>query len=570
MCCFRPKSISPAQRVIIYFNMKNQNEPSFFANLKNDFPASIVVFLVAVPLCLGIALASGAPLFSGIIAGMVGGIIVSLISGSPLGVSGPAAGLAVIVLLAIQQLGSFETFLLAVLLSGVIQILFGILKGGVVGYYFPSSVIKGMLSGIGLIIILKQIPHAFGYDADPEGDFSFFQADGHTTISELTYMLEAISPGAVIIALLSLAILILWERPFMKKIGLFSIVQGPLVAVASGIGLTYLFRSMDWLALRADQIVNIPAADSLTSFFGQFSLPDFSQLGNSQVYVVAFTIAIVASLETLLCVEATDKLDPQKRVTPTNRELIAQGTGNMVSGFIGGLPITQVIVRSSANIQSGGKSKASAFFHGVLILVCAAFIPNILNLIPLASLAAILLVVGYKLAKPVVFLDMYDAGLPQFVPFIVTVLGVLFTDLLIGISLGMAVAFLHILWKNFQTPYHFDADSYVMGDPITIRLAEDVSFLNKASILHTLNGLPANIALTIDASDTQSIHPDVLEIIEDFCENAKTRNIQVKLVDLEADDSPESERHFGHIVVKHHHDEEPKVEPNLIKEEIHQ
>ncbi len=505
----------------------NSIKNGFFSNLKNDLPASIVVFLVAMPLCLGIALASGAPLFSGVIAGIVGGIVVSLLSGSPLGVSGPAAGLAVIVLSAIQELGAFEIFLLAVVLAGVFQLILGFLKAGVIGYYFPSSVIKGMLSGIGIIIILKQIPHAFGYDRDPEGDLEFLQPDGQNTFSELLNMIDYVSPGAVVIALVSLAVLILWEQPFMKKASIFKIIQGPLVVVASGIGLNLLFQGSDLMRLRADQLVSIPVPDSLGGFFNQFTFPDFSQWDNAQVYVIAITMAVVASLETLLCVEATDKLDPNKGVTPTNRELKAQGIGNIISGFIGGLPITQVIVRSSANIQSGGKSKASAFFHGILLLISVMVVPKVLNLIPLSSLAAILFIVGYKLAKPTVFKEVYRLGRSQFIPFMVTIIGIVFTDLLMGIGLGMAVAIFHILHNNYKIPYHFNPASYVKGEPIVIELAEDVSFLNKGSILQTLNQLPNNSEVFIDGSKTKKIHPDVIEIIEDFKQNAKERNITI-------------------------------------------
>ncbi|MCB0641574.1 MAG: SulP family inorganic anion transporter [Phaeodactylibacter sp.] len=509
--------------------MNAQKKQGFFSNLKSDFPASIVVFLVALPLCLGIALASGAPLFSGLIAGIIGGTVVALLSGSPLGVSGPAAGLAVIVLSAIQELGTFETFLLAVVLAGIIQLIFGIMKAGVIGYYFPSSVIKGMLSGIGIIIILKQIPHALGYDKDPEGDMNFQQVDGYNTFSELGHMLDFINPGAVIIALASLAILILWEQSFMKKQSFTKVVQGPLVAVLAGIGLNLLFQNLGVYTLASDQVVNIPVSESLAGFFGQFTLPDFSQLANTHVYVTAMTIAVVASLETLLCVEATDKLDPQKRITPANRELVAQGVGNMVSGLIGGLPITQVIVRSSANIQSGGKTKAAAFIHGILLLVSVMTIPFLLNLIPLASLAAILFVVGYKLAKPALFKEMYRKGRAQFLPFIVTILGIVFTDLLMGIGMGLVVAIFHILWNNYKTPYHFDPQAYKPGEPITIQLSEDVSFLNKAGIMHTLEQLPDATKVIIDASKTQTIHPDVIEIIEDFKENARTRDVEVEI-----------------------------------------
>ncbi len=506
-------------------------KPSFFSHLKSDLPASIVVFLVAVPLCLGIALASGAPLFSGIIAGIVGGIIVGLISGSAVGVSGPAAGLAVIVLAAIESLG-YEAFLLAVIIGGVIQLIFGFLKGGVIAYYFPSSVIKGMLSGIGIIIILKQIPHAFGYDKDPEGDLSFVQPDGHTTFSELWYMLDYITPGAVIITVVSMAILILWEQPFMKKVGLFKVIQGPLVVVFAGIILNVIFKNIPDLTLLGSQIVNIPEAGSVMGFFNQFTTPDFSGIGNTEIYITALTIAVVASLETLLCVEATDKLDPQKRITPTNRELKAQGIGNIISGLIGGLPITQVIVRSSANIQSGNKTKASAVFHGILLLACVMAIPNILNLIPLASLAAILFVVGYKLAKPSLFSQMYKMGHEQFVPFMVTIIGIVFTDLLIGIGLGMVVGITYILWNNFQTPYHYNPSEYQKGKPVKIQLAEEVSFLNKARILHTLNDMPEDSHVIIDATKTKIIHPDVLEILDDFGKNAPTRNIKFEVVGM--------------------------------------
>lgn len=505
------------------------NQSSFFSNLKYDLPASVVVFLVALPLCLGIALASGAPLFSGIIAGIVGGTIVALASGSPLGVSGPAAGLAVIVLNAIQELGQFEIFLYAVFIAGIFQMILGFLKAGVIGYYFPNAVIKGMLSGIGIIIILKQIPHAFGYDKDPEGDFAFRQIDGETTFSELTNMVNYISPGAMIIAAVSLAILIIWEQKFMKNLSFTRLIQGPLVAVVAGILLYLGFQSSESMALKPDQMVNIPVADTLGGFFNLFTFPDFGAWNHSEVYIIAVTIAVVASLETLLCVEATDKLDPFKRVTPTNRELKAQGLGNMVSGLIGGLPVTQVIVRSSANIQSGGRSKASAFFHGLLLLISAMAIPRVLNMIPLASLAAVLLLVGYKLAKPSLFREMYTKGRTQFVPYIVTILGIVFTDLLIGIGLGLVVAIVQILWNNYKVPYHFNPEEYVKGEPVKIQLSEDVSFLNKASIQRTLDELPDGATIYLDASKSKAVHPDIIEIIENFKENAKIRDIDVHL-----------------------------------------
>ncbi len=509
---------------------------SVFTNLRYDIPASIVVFLVAVPLCLGIALASGAPLFSGIIAGIVGGIVVGSLSGSSLGVSGPAAGLAVIVLSAINELGTFEIFLLAVVLGGIFQLLLGFAKAGIIGYYFPSSVIKGMLSGIGVIIILKQIPHAFGYDKDYEGSLAFAQPDGHNTISQLYYMFEAISPGAVIITLLSLAILVLWEQPFIKKIKLFQIVQGPLLVVALGILLNIIFQNYSGLMLNAEQMVAIPVPESIQGFFAQFTLPDFSQIGNMAVWTTGITLAVVASLETLLCLEATDKLDPYKRVSPANRELQAQGVGNIISGLIGGLPITQVIVRSSTNIQSGGRTKMSAILHGFILLGCAMSIPIVLNLIPLASLAAILFLVGYKLAKPSVFKEMYLLGQRHFIPFIVTIVGIVFTDLLVGIGIGLVVAIFYILYNNYKKPFLFVKDQHRKNGIIHLELAEDVTFINKASIQRTLSQIPDGAKVIIDASKSIHIDQDVIEIIEEFETNAAYREIDLKLIDFKSVD----------------------------------
>ncbi len=505
----------------------------FLQNLRHDLPASIIVFLVAVPLCLGIALASGAPLFSGIIAGVVGGIVAGALSGSQLGVSGPAAGLAVIVLTAIQELGAFEIFLLAVVIGGIFQIVLGFAKAGIIGYYFPSSVIKGMLSGIGIIIILKQIPHAVGYDKDYEGSLSFAQPDGHNTISELFYMFEAMSMGAIIITSISMLILILWEQPFMKRIKLFQLVQGPLIVVALGIILNIIFQNMPSLALTGEQVVKIPVPESIGGFFSQFTFPDFSSISNPAVWVTGLTLAVVASLETLLCLEATDKLDPFKRVTPANQELKAQGVANVISGLIGGLPITQVIVRSSTNIQSGGRTKMSAIMHGIILLGSAMAIPFLLNLIPLASLAAILFLVGYKLAKPVLFKQMYGLGQTHFVPFMVTILGIVFTDLLTGIGLGLAVAIFYVLYNNYKKPFLFEKDKHLQDGVIRLALAEDVTFINKASIQRTLSQIPNGSKVIIDASKSINIDYDVIEIIEEFEVNAKHRNIDLTIIERE-------------------------------------
>jgi MFS superfamily sulfate permease-like transporter len=501
-----------------------------FKDLKHDLPASIVVFFVAVPLCLGIALASGAPLFAGIIAGIVGGIVVGGASGSPLGVSGPAAGLTVIVFGAIATLGSWEAFLVAVILAGIIQLVAGYLKLGTVAYYFPSSVIKGMLTGIGLLIILKQIPHALGYDADYEGDLAFQQMDGQNTFSELIHMLNFISVDVIIITVVSMFILLLWDNVLMKKSKIFGIINGPLVAVVSGIVLYNLYKNnLLPYSLTQKQIVQIPVAGTFMEFLQQFTLPDLSALKNPQVYFTALVLAVIASLETLLCVEATDKLDPYKRVTPTNRELKAQGVGNLVSGFIGGLPLTQVIVRSSANITFGGKTKVSAILHGFFILISAVSIPQILNMIPLATLAAILFIVGYKLAKPSTFIEVYKQGKEQFIPFMATIIAILLTDLLKGIAIGMAFAIFYILRNNFKNPYYVLKEDQLDKTDHVIALSEEVSFLNKGSILQMLNHIPPKSKVLIDGTNTKFIHYDVLEIIQNFKVNALTKDIQVEV-----------------------------------------
>ncbi len=510
------------------------HEEGIIKNLKYDIPASVIVFLVAVPLCLGIALASGAPLFSGIIAGFVGGIVAGALSGSALGVSGPAAGLAVIVLSAIDELGgAFDIFLMAVVIGGVVQLILGFAKAGIIGYYFPTSVIKGMLSGIGIIIFLKQIPHAVGYDKGQyEGSMSFNNPDGHNTFTELYYMFEAISPGAVIITAISLIILILWEQTFMKRIKFFQLVQGPLVVVTLGIALNLIFQNMPEFALNVDQVVKIPVATDLESFKALFTQPDFSALGNSSVWVIGVTIAVVASLETLLCLEATDKLDPFKRVSPANQELKAQGVANIISGLIGGLPITQVIVRSSTNIQSGGRTKMAAILHGVILLLSAMAIPSLLNLIPLSSLAAILFLVGYKLAKPSLFKEMYARGKNQFIPFMVTIFGIVLTDLLMGIAMGLVVAIFNVLYNNYKKPFLFEKDRDMQDDgTIRLSLAEDVTFLNKASIQRTLAQIPDGSKVIIDESNTINIDYDVLEIIEEFTINAEYREIDVEFIE---------------------------------------
>lgn len=529
-------------------------------NLKYDLPAGVVVFLVALPLCLGIALASGAPLFSGVISGIIGGIVVSTFSNSPLGVSGPAAGLAAIVLSSIKTLGSFEMLLLAVVFAGLLQIILGFLRAGVIAYFFPSSVIKGMLAAIGILIILKQLPHAMGYDRDYEGDFSFWQINGENTFSSILNAVNYITIAPITIALVSLAIIMIWELKPIKNNSILKYVPGPLVVVIAGVLLNRLFTiSFPEYALRPDQHVILPVASTLPEFFSQFTLPDFSAITNTKVYLTAATLAIVASIETLLCVEATDKLDPQKRITSPNRELRAQGIANVISGMVGGLPITQVIVRSSANIQAGGRTRMSAMIHGILLFASALLFPGLLNMIPLASLAAILLAVGYKLAKPSMMKIIYRTGWKQFLPFATTIIAIVLTDLLIGIGIGLAVSFFFILRNNYKTPYFFRKESHGPQDPIRIELSEDVSFLNKASILSTLSHIPANSYVIIDASRSIHIDDDVIEIIQEFRHNAAARNIRLELINLPEQEKSEKvheliEKVKNHVLeLTHHH-----------------
>ena len=502
--------------------------PGFFGNLKADIPAGFVVFLVALPLCLGIALASGAPLFSGIIAGIVGGIIIGYLSGSPLGVSGPAAGLAVIVLTSIEQLGAFDAFLVAVVLSGIFQLILGFLKAGIIGYFFPSSVIKGMLVAIGITIALKQIPHAVGYDNVIEGTIAFKYEDGDNIFGALIHMFSSISYGAIIISLISVVILVLWESDLIKRNRMLRTIPGPLIVVILGIALNKVFINFPILALEDIHLANLPLISSLKELPDYLVFPDFSALANPEVYTIAFTIALIGSIETLLSVEAADKLDPYKRVTPTNRELKAQGVGNIVSGLVGGLPITQVIVRSSANIQSGGKSKFSAVFHGFLLLISALAFPRLLNMVPLASLSAILLLVGYKLASPSIFKNMYKLGMYQFLPFIITVVAIVFTDLLIGIMIGTAFSIFNIMMFNYRMPYIFNKEDKE-EDVLRLKLSEKVTFLNKGGLLQTLDHVEHGKKIIIDGTNSVSIDYDIVEVIEDFKQKAKLRGIEVEV-----------------------------------------
>jgi len=539
---------------------------NLFANLKSDFASGLVVFLVALPLCLGIAMASGAPLFSGIIAGVIGGIVVGSLSQSHISVSGPAAGLTAIVLTAITDFGAFDVFLMSVFIAGIIQLALGFLKAGSISNYFPTNVIEGMLAGIGIIIILKQIPHAFGYDADFEGDQAFIQNDGSNSFSFLFDVINHVQLGAVVISLVSLIILISWDKvPFLKRLKL---IPGALVAVVLGVVLNEIFISSGSpLAIGKEHLVSLPVPKSFDEFKSILILPNFAAVSNPQVWVVGVTIAIVASIETLLCIEAADRMDVQKRYTNTNVELRAQGIGNIVSSLLGGLPMTSVVVRSSANNNAGAKSKMSAIIHGVLLLISVLSIPAILNKIPLATLATVLILVGYKLAKPATFLHFWEKGKYQFVPFIATLVFVVATDLLKGVALGIIISIIFVLRGNLKRAYSFKKEEYEDGDVIHIDLAQEVSFLNKAAIKLTLNEIPENSKVIINAHDTEYIAHDVLDLIREFKETrAIDENIKVKLKGFkkayELENTPDAN---NHVTIEHYYDVAKRV---LVKKEV--
>lgn len=489
----------------------------FARTLPRDLIAGTVVFLVALPLCMGIALASGASPFSGLVTGIIGGLVVGILSGSHTSVSGPAAGLTAIVAAQIALLGSFEAFLLAVVIAGVIQMILGVAKAGFLSAFFPSSVIKGLLAAIGVILILKQIPHLVGHDNDPSGEMAFDQPDHHNTFSEIgTLFGGEIQAGAAVIGLASLALLFLWDRikPLKK-----SIIPAPLVVVVLGVGLQIACKYFggSW-TIENSHLVQVPIANSLQEFCGFLTLPDFSQWANPAIYSAAFTIATVASLETLLNLEAVDKLDPQQRETPPSRELLAQGVGNVLCGLCGGLPMTSVIVRSSVNIGAGGQTRLSAIFHGVLLLVCVMLLPAVLNLIPLSCLAAILVHTGFKLANPRLFQRMWSEGRYQFIPFAVTLVGIVLTDLLIGILVGLGIALGFILNSNFRRPLRRVVEKHLGGDVLHIELANQVSFLNRAALEHALRTAPRGMHVLLDAHNTDYIDPDILSLIRDFKE----------------------------------------------------
>lgn len=519
----------------------NSNK-NLFANLKIDLPSGLVVFLVALPLCLGISLASGAPFFSGIISGIIGGIVIGALSNSPLSVSGPAAGLAALVLGAITSIGDFSLFLCAVFIAGLLQIILGAAKLGGIANYIPGSVIKGMLTSIGILIIAKQIPHAFGYDRDEKGNLTELIEYGSEDMHELLQPLQHIEVGVFLLCLISIIIMLVWDKPFIKKRVKF--IPGALVAVVVAVAINEIWiKTGSKLAVETDHLVQIKVAGNANEFFSFFTLPDFNGFMNGTVIVYGVVIALIASLETLLSIEAIDNLDPERRVTNTNKELFAQGVGNAVAGLIGGLPVTSVIVRSSANVNAGAKSKMSTIIHGMMLLLSVMFIPVLLNKIPLSALAAILLLTGYKLAKPAVFKGFWKAGKYQFIPFIITVVVIIAVDLfkvapvlsgkglLVGVLAGIIAAAGAILHGNLKNSYFFHKEDYKEGDTINIKLSEEVSFLNKAAIRQTLDHMPPNSSVIIDASNSKYIDYDVLELIKEFRNiKAPLKKIQLQLV----------------------------------------
>lgn len=515
-----------------------------FANLKSDFAAGLVVFLVALPLCLGIAMASGAPLFSGIISGIVGGIVVGYLSQSHVSVSGPAAGLTAIVLVALTDLGAFEVFLTAVVLAGLMQVVLGFIKAGTISNYFPNNVIEGMLAGIGAIIFIKQIPKALGSDVEIGSGLDIF--------TDLIAAFGDIRPGVIMITLVSLGILIAWSK--IDALKRLKLIPGALVAVLCGtlINETFILSGSEF-AVTGNSLVNLPVPGSAEEFKAMISLPSFASVGNPDVWIAAATIAIVASIESLLNLEASVRLDPFKRYASANRELKAQGIGNVVCGLLGGLPLTTVIVRTSTNISAGGRSKASAILHGFMLLVCVLTIPFLLNRIPLATLAAVLLIIGYKLANPATFRHFWQKGKYQFIPFVATFGAVVFTDLLKGVALGMIISVAFILRGNIKRAYFFRKEAYENGDIIHMDLAQEVSFLNKAAIKLTLNHLPENSKIVIDASDTVYIAHDIQDLIQEFkTVTAPEKGIEVVLTGFkDAYHLDNDEEISNHVSVAH-------------------
>lgn len=502
------------------------NQKNLFADIK----AGIVVFLVALPLCLGIAMACKVPLFSGLIAGIVGGILVTIFSGSKYSVSGPAAGLTAIVLSSVSELGSLPIFLAAVVVAGLMQLALGILRAGSIGNYIPNAVIKGMLAGIGIILIIKQIPHLFGYDKDPEGDMEFIQMDGENSFTELVHMINFITPGSLIIGLLAFVILIVADKPFYRKGRVLSNIPGPLLVVILGIVLTITFNGNPLLGIDPQHLVNLPSIHSLADLKTNLSAPDFSALGNPKFWLIAATLAIVASLETLLGIEAIDKLDPGKNESNTNKELLAQGIGNITCGLVGGLPVTSVIVRSSANINAGARTKLSVIVHALLLLVAVFLLPDLLSLIPNAALAAILIITGFKLTSLKIFREQWKSGYEQFIPFLTTIVVMLVTDLLKGVCAGIIVAVIFILRDNIRLAFDSSTETLSGQSYHLIKLPQHVTFFNKGYLIRFFRNIEPGSRVIIDGSINRKINHDSKDVIADFVNAAPTKNINVELI----------------------------------------
>ena len=495
---------------------------------KHDLPAGLSVFLVALPLCLGIALASGAPLYAGILSGIIGGVMVSLISGSPLAVSGPGAGLTSLVAASIISLGDYKLFLLAVMIAGAFQLLLGLFKLGAIANYFPSSVIKGMLAAIGIILVSKQIPLALGYDKPDfwtSGFIELFSADNF--LGNIENFNHHITRGAILITVISLAVLIILQQPFAKKL---KVIPAPLLVVVLGVIVNIIFTNVaSDFSLKQTQLVNISS-----NIFENISFPDFSKIfSTTEIWKDGILIGILATLETLLCIEAIDKLDKRNRITPVNRELIAQGIGNMTCGLLGAIPITAVVVRGAANVDAGGRTKLSSFTHGLFLILAVMLVPFLLNKIPYASLAAILLITGYNLTKPKLYRNMWSLGRKQFIPFVITVVVILSTDLLLGVSIGLLISIYYIVQSNFKIEYKITQTRHLGIETQCIKLNHNVTFLNKVKLRKTLDEVPEYTILTIDGSESRLIDYDILEIISEFQSKAKDRHIELHLINIE-------------------------------------
>jgi MFS superfamily sulfate permease-like transporter len=492
--------------------------------LDHDLAAGLTVFFVALPLCLGIALASGAPLYAGIMSGIIGGVLVGVLSGSHLSVSGPAAGLSTVVAAAILSLGSYQQFLLAVVVAGLFQIVLGVFRLGVIASYFPSSVIKGMLAAIGIILISKQIPIALGYSLPnfwTSGFLEFLTLENYK--HNLSGISEIVHEGVLLISVVSFAILIILKQPFAKKL---QKVPAPLIAVLAGVALSLILPFIHpKLAVNSKHLVYLPS-----NFLAGITFPDLTHIfSSSDIWKEGAVIGLLASLETLLCIEAIDKLDKHNRRTPLNRELLAQGAGNITCGLLGAIPITAVVVRGAANVVAGGRTRLSTITHGVFLFLAAVFFTPLINTIPYAPLAAILTVTGYNLTKPKLYTQMWKLGMKQFLPFIFTIIIILLSDLLVGVCIGLLFAAYFIISENFKTEYVTTKRTINGIETYYIKLNSHITFLNKVKLRKVLREVPEYSVLTIDGSESVFIDHDVLELISEFESRAKEHHIELHL-----------------------------------------